>query len=226
MDAYIKNEWISHIENREFPCVAAKAALVKEQQQIFIAPHLACPSHDAQILKFIYDFVDGYRSADSLFHSAIVIFEQPNIYSEQAYAKLFWQRLQALSDIDAEAYDYDNRVSSDPESDEFSFSLKGEAFFIIGLHPASSREARRFKYPAIVFNPHQQFEQLRANRQYEKMKKIIRKKDIALDGAINPMLEDFGTASEAYQYTGQKLPAHWKCPLHIQHGTTEHHQSA
>ncbi len=224
--SHIKKEWLAHIQNTSFPCVAAKAALAKEQQKIFIAPHLACPSHDKQILDFISSFIDEYRESDTIFHSAAVLFAQPSIHSEKTYANLFWQRLQALHDLDAQNHGYDPRVSDDPDSENFSFSLKGEAFFIVGMHPASSRSSRRFKYPAIVFNPHQQFEQLRANGQYEKMKNIIRKKDIELDGNINPMLQDFGAASEVYQYTGQQLPAEWKCPLQIQNGTTEHHQSA
>ena len=222
----IAEKWQAHIENRSFPCVAAKAAMVKEQQKIFVAGHLACPKDDKAILDFIYDFVDQYRAADSLFHSAVILFEQPTIHSEEAYSKMFWQRLQALSDMDSQFYKYDSRVSDDPESENFSFSLKGEAFFIIGLHPASSRAARRFNFPAIVFNPHAQFEQLRENRQYDKMKKIIRKKDTELDGSINPMLQDFGNASEVFQYTGQQLTNAWKCPLHILHGSNEHHKSA
>ncbi len=219
-------DWFSHIENREFPCVAAKAALVKEQQHVFVATHLACPHDDQRILDFLYEFVDKYRNAASLFHSAVILFMQPEIHSEDSYGKMFWQRLQALSDLDALNHEYDHRVSNDPESNEFSFSLKGEAFFVIGLHPASSRKARRFKYPAIVFNPHAQFEQLREQNQYEKMKKIIRKRDIALEGSINPMLTDFGAQSEVYQYTGQQLDKKWKCPFHSNHGQNEHNQSA
>ena len=222
----IKDEWTSFIENREFPCVAAKAAMVKEQQKIFVAGHLACPKDDHDILDFIYDFVDNYRASGTQFHSAIILFTQPEIHSEESYGRFFWQRLQALSDLDAQQYNYDHRVSSNPDDGSFSFSLKGEAFFVIGLHPASSRKARRFKYPAIVFNPHAQFEQLREMNQYEKMKKIIRKRDTAFDGSINPMLDDFGDASEVYQYTGQQLGQSWKCPLHINHGQHANHKSA
>lgn len=220
------NDWFSFIENRAFPCVAAKAAMVKQQQHVLTAGHLGCPRDDAKILEFIYEFVDNYRKSDTLFHSCVIVFEQPIILSEHSYATLFWQRLQALSDLDSRQYPYDDRVSDSPDSENFSFSLKGEAFFVIGLHPASSREARRFQNPAIVFNPHAQFEQLREQNQYAKMKKIIRKRDIALEGSINPMLEDFGTASEVYQYTGQQLDNSWKCPLHIHHGENAHNQSA
>lgn len=225
-EAEIIKEWNEHLENVDFPCVAAKAALTKEQLYVKVVGHMACPKDDRDILNFIYNFVDEYRESGKLFHSAVIIFEQPDVYDEQMYSRFFWSRLQAISDLDAHHYEYDQRVDTDPESGNFSFSLKGEAFFVIGLHPAASRPARKFKYPAIVFNPHAQFEQLRDANQYEKMKKIIRKRDTALAGGINPMLQDFGEASEVYQYTGQKLDNSWKCPLHINHEGTKRNQSA
>jgi len=222
----IIREWTAHLEDAAFPCVAAKAALVKEQIALKVVGHMACPKDDKEILDFIYNFVDQYRQSDKLFHSVVIIFQQPDVYDEKMYSRFFWSRLQAISDLDAEEYEYDHRVDADPESEHFSFSLKGEAFFCIGLHPAASRPARKFKYPAIVFNPHAQFEQLREANQYDKMKNIIRKRDTALAGDINPMLQDFGAASEVYQYTGQKLDNSWKCPLHINHAESKRNQSA
>lgn len=222
----IIREWNAHLEDNAFPCVAAKAALSRGQVKVMVAGHMACPKDDKAILEFIYSFVDGYRKSDKLFHSAVIIFNNADIYSEEMYERFFWPRLQALSNLDAQHYDYDTRVDPHPESEHFSFSLKEEAFFVIGLHPAASRPARRFKYPAIVFNPHAQFEQLREAGQYEKMKNIVRKKDIELSGSINPMLTDFGTESEVYQYTGSRHDKSWKCPLHTNHAATEHNKSA
>ena len=126
---------------------------------------------------------------------------------------MLWQRLQALSNLDAENYDYDRRVDSDPASAHFSFSLKQEAFFIIGLHPGSKRPARQFSYPTLAFNPHQEFEKLRATHHYEPMKKVVRKRDLAYSGSINPMLTDFGEVSEAIQYSGKFYSRDWQCPF-------------
>lgn len=201
------------IDDASFPCVAAKAALNKDQMKLFVAGHMACPKDDQEILNFIYEFVDHYRNAENHFHTACIIFSEMPDLDEQTFERLLWMRLQALSDLDAKNYAYDKRVDSDPDSDTFSFSLKEEAFFIIGLNPANSRAARRFKYPAIVFNPHAQFEELRALKRYDKMKNIVRKKDIALSGSINPMLQDYGDASEVYQYSGMKYDNSWKCPF-------------
>ena len=213
----IFRKWEDYLNQKSFPCVAAKTSLFKDQMKIMVAGHIACPKDDLDILKFLYDFVDRYRASDNLFHSAVVLFEMPETINEDMYAMFFWQRLQALADLDAPHHGYDRRVNPDPESENFSFSIKGEAFFIIGLHPGSSRPARQFAHPAIVFNPHAQFEKLREANQYQKMKNIIRKRDVAYSGSVNPMLEDFGQASEVYQYTGQKLSNEWKCPLNISH---------
>jgi FPC/CPF motif-containing protein YcgG len=192
--------------------VAAKAALTRDQMHIFVAGHLACPKDDRDILDFIYKFVDQYRAADNDFHTACIIFPETHPINEETFDGLLWSRLQALSDLDAQDYPYDMRVDADPSSPQFSFSLKEEAFFIIGLFPGSSRDARRFRYPVIVFNPHAQFEELRSLKRYDKMKNIVRKRDVALSGSINPMLQDFGNDSEVYQYSGMRYDKNWECP--------------
>ncbi len=215
----ILEEYIDFLTKRDFPCVAARAAAEREQVKGFIATHMACPRHDEEILKFLYDFIDRYREMPTPFQSAAVIFNNP-VASEEEFERLFWQRLQALADLDANVYKYDNRVNADPRSVEFSFSLKEEAFFIIGLHPMSSRPSRRFKYPALVFNPHAAFSSLRQANTYDKMKNIVRKRDMAYSGSINPMLDDFGNSSEVYQYTGKKYNNSWECPLKIKHAAT------
>ncbi|MEO6070758.1 MAG: guanitoxin biosynthesis heme-dependent pre-guanitoxin N-hydroxylase GntA [Chitinophagaceae bacterium] len=221
IDAY-KN----FLGDKAFPCVAAKAALAKNQVHCLVAGHMACPKDDHAILQFIYNFVDGYRETTTAFHSAAVVFKGPEATGEDMFEALLWQRLQALMDMDAGSYPYDPRVSSDPTSPQFGFSLKGEAFFIIGLHPGSSRPARQFDYPALVFNPHAEFEKLRTTRSYQKMKDIVRKKDVAYSGDINPMLTDFGTASDVYQYSGRQYGSEWQCPLKINNARTEYHTAS
>jgi FPC/CPF motif-containing protein YcgG len=222
----IKQEYLSYINDKDFACIGAKAALAKEQIQCFVADNMECPKDDADILNFLYRFIDDYRDSNELYYSAVVIFRDPCSVNHEQFDKLMWQRLQALSDFDSENYDYDLRVDADPSSPRFSFSLKEESLFIIGLHPSSSRAARRFNYPALVFNPHLQFEQLRQSGRYDKMKHVVRKRDIAFSGTINPMLKDFGEASEVYQYSGRRYDDKWQCPLKINHEGTERNTSA
>ena len=214
-DSNIKIEFENFIRNKNFPCVAAIAALKREQIMIYMADNMACPKDDQGILKFIYDFTDVYRKSDEDFFSAAVIFRSPDICEEGVFENLLWQRLQALAVLDSGKFDYDNRVSAQPLSPDFSFSLKKEAFFVIGMNPASSRTSRKFKYPVLIFNPHEQFTKLRKFNRYDKMKKIIRRRDIAYSGSVNPMLNDFAKVSEATQYSGADHDKKWKCPLKI-----------
>ena len=221
----IINEYLSFIDKKEFPCIAAKAAHARQHIQCMVADHMACTKNDQQILQFLYAFVEKYRRSKDSYHSAAIIFKQPENNSENIFDKLLWQRLQSLANLDAQYNCYDKRVNADPSSPEFSFSVNEEAFYIIGLHPSSSRQSRRFKYPTLVFNPHDQFEQLRQTTKYEMMKNVVRKRDIALSGSVNPMLEDFGKASEAFQYSGRKYDDTWQCPLKINHEKIEHNSS-
>lgn len=214
-------EFQNFLSDEKFPCVAARAALNKEQIKYHVSGHMACPKDDRYILKFLYDFVEEYREAKTQFHSAVVIFKNPVYITEETFDKLLWMKLQMLSNIDSKIYNYDKRVSMDPASSEFSYSLKEEAFFVIGLNPSSSREARKFKYPALVFNPHAQFEELRNLKRYEKVKNIVRKRDVEYSGSVNPMLHDFGNSSEAYQYSGMKYKSDWKCPFNISKVTAQ-----
>ncbi len=59
--------------------------------------------------------------------------------------------------------------------------------------------------PALIFNPHQQFERLRADGRYYQMQSIIREREIARHGSINPMLSDFGSGREAARYSGRHV---------------------
>jgi uncharacterized protein len=222
----IITEYFDYIANKDFPCIAAKAAYSESQISALVAEHLACPKDDADILKFLYQFVDVYRAAKKFYHSAVIIFKGPQACTEEIFDSLLWNRLQALSDLDARRHEWDSRVDKDADSRDFSFSIKEEAFYIIGLHPNSSRKARQFKYPSLVFNPHKQFEQLRASNKYLPMKDVVRKRDIKLSGSVNPMLADFGESSEVFQYSGIQYDRNWKCPFVAKHENGKHHPTS
>ena len=94
-----------------------------------------------------------------------------------------------------------------------AMSFGGEGFFVVGLHPRASRPARRFRVPAMVFNLHDQFERLRAEGQYGKLRSAIVARDKALAGSINPMLAEHGSISAARQYSGRLVDDEWACPF-------------
>ena len=82
-----------------------------------------------------------------------MLFEKGAPADEPEYEEGLWQRLQSLSDKDQWlGQRADPRVAHDPDDPHFAMSFGGEAFFVVGLHPGSSRPARRFCVPAMVFN--------------------------------------------------------------------------
>lgn len=211
------DELLRMIGQSAYPCIGAKAVTTKQTLSTLVASDLSQSHDDEQIIEFLYRFIDEYRKAGDVLCSAAVIFQSPSPLTETKFDSLLWARLQALADIDASNYVYDLRVSSDPTSRNFGFSIKSEALYVIGLHPDSSRPARRFTRPAIVFNPHAQFERLRARGKYDAMKRAVRQRDLVYAGTVNPMLADFGESSEAVQYSGIQNGTNWKCPFASQH---------
>jgi uncharacterized protein len=138
---------------------------------------------------------------------------EPGNLSEAEFEQYLWDRVQSLSDKNSLfGAGADSRVSADPENPHFGLSFGGEAFFVVGLHPNASRLARRFERPALVFNLHDQFEQLRQQGRYERMRETILERDVALSGSLNPMLERHGEGSEARQYSGREVEENWCCP--------------
>lgn len=67
--------------------------------------------------------------------------------------------------------------------------------------------------PALVFDLHAQFEQLREAGRYEKLRASILQRDEALAGSVNPMLARHGEASEAPQYSGRVVGEEWRYPF-------------
>ena len=196
-----------------FPCLGAKSALAKQQMQFIVARDIASAWDDLRIYPALFNFAKTYRVRKTLFQSLVILFRSPRSLDESQFECFLWERLQSLTDKDNwHGQSHDSRVSADPSNPHFSLSFGGEAFFAVGLHPKASRPARRFDYPAIVFNLHDQFEEMRKKNIYEKVRRRIRQRDELFAGSANPMLQTFGEGSEAPQYSGRAVDPGWQCP--------------
>lgn len=203
-----------HLQDRAFPCVGAKSALAGGNLRIVVGRDLTSGWDDLRIYPALLAFVSRYKRERGVFRSFAVLFETPRTLSELEFEHHLWARLQSFSDKDAWlGHPYDHRVRADPDDNHFSLSFGGEGFFVVGLHPNASRRARRFPVPALVFNLHHQFEQLRAEGRYDKLRDRIRERDVRYSGSINPMLAGHGESSEARQYSGRAVDDAWVCPF-------------
>jgi FPC/CPF motif-containing protein YcgG len=202
------------LQDPAFPCVGAKSALARGNLKLLVARDLTSGWDDMRIYPALLAFISRHKHQPGLFCSFAVLFEGPKSLSEVEFERHLWARLQSLSDKDAWlGIPYDDRVGAQPEDSHFSLSFGGEAFFVVGLHPNASRKARRFQVPVLVFNPHQQFEQLRAAGRYNRLRDGIRERDVRYSGSINPMMANHGQSSEARQYSGRAVEDGWVCPF-------------
>ena len=198
----------------DFPCVGAKSALARGTLKTLVCHSLDSGWDDLRVHRELMAWAEEYNADSAGLRSLAVVFSGPDDLGEEAFEDLMWERIQSLADKDHWlGQRYDHRVSADPNEPHFSLSFGGEAFFVVGLHPNASRPARRFPRPTLVFNLHAQFEQLRDEGKYERMREKILARDMEIAGSVNPMLARHGEASEARQYSGRAVEDGWRCPF-------------
>ncbi len=209
--------FLAFLGDADYPCVGAKFALAHGTIETHAFASLGESANDQSIFDGISRFVAMIESREcdeTLVHSYVAIFGGPVDLTELQFESSMWSQLWGLHKLDVQAGNVPaNDVSNDADSPQFSLSMAGHPFFMIGLHPHASRLARRFSHPVLVFNSHRQFERLRDDGRFEKMQTATRSRDIALQGSMNPNLADFGKASEARQYSGREVEDDWRCPF-------------
>ena len=202
------------VDEPDFPCVGAKSALASRHFHFYVASDIRSTWDDLRIHHAISRFVRVSKADPTGFWSCVILFEDASALTEKQFERALWTRLQSWSDKDDWlGYDVGKGTSTDSLDPDFALSFAGEAFFAVGLHPGSSRLARRFGSPVIVLNPHRQFTELRATGKYDKMRKVILARDEKVAGSINPMLAAHGSISEARQYSGRAVDENWECPF-------------
>lgn len=204
------NNWIL---NEDHPCIMAQTVFRMGHVDYNEYSGFGTPRSVNKMLCDLENYINAYDFSDNQFSTFIATFPDERLgLTEREFEERLWRQLQFLHHSDD--YPWDPEVNPDPDDHDFSFSLKGRAFYIIGLHPNSSRIARRTPYPTLTFNLHFQFEKLREMKRFQHVKNRIRKRDTKLQGSVNPELEDFGKSSEAKQYSGRRVEENWKCPFH------------
>lgn len=201
------------LHDPDFPCVGAKSIVNQSSYRFGLYKELADPASTAGLALDLWRFVEEQRSIEGDFSSYIACFLAPKLRTPKAFEVLLWRQLKRLHDLDKRHHAWSDAVSPDVRDPRFSFSFAGRAFFVVGLSPAGERWARRFPWPTLVFNEHAQFERLREEQRFDRLRDVIRERDESLHGRSNEMLTDFGAHSEARQYAGRRVGPKWRCPV-------------
>jgi FPC/CPF motif-containing protein YcgG len=211
---------VAHSALREFvlcedyPCLGARAAFNRGTYRFGAYERLDDPAVSRGLMRDLYAFATERRGIARNFTTFAAVFREPIPAGELDFERALWSQLERLHALDRTLHEWDPAVSDDPADPDFSFSLAGNAFFVVGMHPQASRRARRFAWPALIFNAHEQFEDLRSNGTFAGLQQQIRARDVRLQGNINANLADYGRHSEAAQYSGRQVEGDWKCPFH------------
>lgn len=208
----IEDAYNKFVLTEDHPCIMAKSLFKMKKYDLKVYENMNDSASLKQLIADLKIYLDQYNFDGMEFKSFIASFPNNHFANEVDFEDALWQTLQCLHNIDD--CEWDHRVSDNPKDTEFSFSLAGRAFYIVGLHPESSRLARQAPYTTLVFNLHHQFDKLREMGTYQVVRDTIRKNDSELQGSINPVLRDFGAESETKQYSGRQVEQNWKCPFH------------
>jgi FPC/CPF motif-containing protein YcgG len=207
------------VNHQDYPCLGARSVFHRDRATVRVYDELADPALASRLLADLRSFASGTDPAAG-FASFVAVFRGPVIDDELHFEQLLWSQLRQLHEVDDEAWN--ESVSADPAATHFAFSAAGTAYFIVGLHPRASRLARRIPMPTLVFNLHEQFELLRQSGKFSQMRDKIRQRDEQLQGSTNPMVSDYGSQSEAAQYSGRRVGPDWEAPFHAgRHGRSQ-----
>jgi FPC/CPF motif-containing protein YcgG len=212
--ASIEAAFRAFVGAESFPCLAGKGVVRRHDYGFGMFGALGTAQAAGELASTLGRFVRTLSNDGVELRAFAAVFPDRAPTSELAFERRLWRQLQLLHEHDELGAAWDPTVSADPESAQFSFSFAGHALFVVGLHPSSSRLSRRFHCPALVFNPRAQFERLRAEGKFERLRDAVRERDVALQGTPNPNLADFGERSEARQYSGRTTEPEWRCPFH------------
>lgn len=209
----IEREFEGFVNHADFSCLAGKGVVHQLRHTVRSYPPLGTRRATIALAADLVAFTAPIASPTTL-RAFIAVFPERAPRGELAFELRLWAQLQRLHEHDNSGARWDQNVSDDADDAMFSFSFAECAYFVVGLHANSSRISRRFRWPALVFNPHSQFGRLRGEGRFARMQQAIREREIAVQGSLNPNLADFGERSEARQYSGREVEKDWKCPFH------------
>lgn len=199
-----------------YPCVMGASVMRADNCAFAVYDELGAEESARRLAMDLEWFVQSYairRTPQEPFVTFISMYERPMVDDEADFERLLWRHLSFVHEWDRRKWPWDPTVSRDPDDPRFSFSVSGQAFFVVGMHPKASRIARIAPVPTLVFNLHAQFDALRQQGQMDRVSRTIRAKDGRLQGRPNPMLMQFGEGSEVRQYAGREVEADWQCPF-------------
>lgn len=210
----LHDEMSALVRAKNYPCVPAILSFESSAYLVGEYDGFGTGANSKALYQDLLYFAKEQKSSRSPYFTFWAVFKAEGELSEQKFEEDLWRELSQLSSSEPSDVPWDPRFSERPDDDNFCLSLGGDAFFVVGMHSNSSRLARRFKYPALLFNLYRQFDDLAQRGKYESTVLTNRAREMKYAGSINPMVATYGDVREAIQFSGKENPANWTCPFH------------
>ncbi|MGB8705869.1 MAG: guanitoxin biosynthesis heme-dependent pre-guanitoxin N-hydroxylase GntA, partial [Gillisia sp.] len=127
-----KKAFQKFVLEQNHPCVMAQTVFTMDQVDLHVYENFGSKNTAAKILKDLKLYLKEYDFESNDFRTFLAVFKDQKDFTEEQFEKLLWKQLEFLHEVDDAPWD--KRVSEDPEDKNFSFSLGGRAFYMVGLH--------------------------------------------------------------------------------------------
>ena len=209
------------LSQKNYPCVAALQSFHRNDYWLKTYSNFGKVHQRSELRNNLLQYIEEQAKNGSNYFTFWAVFKDMEDLSEEEFEKLLWDELSSLASVETLEQDKDKRFSTNPEEKNFCFSIGGKAFFVVGLHPKSSRISRRFPWPTLIFNLFEQFDNLMKLNLYHPMVKLNRQRDTKFQGDVNPMVEAHDESWETIQFSGKNNPPEGKCPFHFRSKTQD-----
>ncbi|WP_158942353.1 guanitoxin biosynthesis heme-dependent pre-guanitoxin N-hydroxylase GntA [Streptomyces sp. ERV7] len=204
----VHNQFRTLMLSEPYPCLGGSAAVRQGNYALGVYSSLGSAEAVARCTEDLMGFLDEHPAASHPVAALVAVFDGPVHIDEEGFERSLWAQLQGMRRLDGSR---PGATVTEPvrvtEQDE-GFVFSGRPFFVVGLHPAASRWARRFAWPTLVFNSLTHDEYLRRRGQYERMQTKIRERDARLQGSVNPAVD----LPQVAQFSGRMVGPDWQCP--------------
>src|SRR5262249_55256652 len=154
----IHSQFRGMITSPAFPCLGGSGAIHRGDYRFAVYGALGSPDAIRPCASDLASFLGKCPADRNPVAVFVAAFRQPVIPTELAFETALWEQLRGLHELDAHG-DAAHRQSggsdglpTDVKNEDPGFFFCDREFFVVGLHPASSRWARRFGWPTLVFN--------------------------------------------------------------------------
>lgn len=208
----VQDSIVDLVSQKNYPCIAAIKSFHQDEYQVGTYEGFGSGTSWRSLRQDLHSFLNEIKRTNSPYFTFWATYPTEAVLSEDLFEQKMWNELSCLTSEEMKSSDW-GTAPSHPEEQSFGLHLFGENFFVVGLHPNSSRKSRQFPFPTLIFNIFRQFDVLKKENIYDPMVKANRIRDVKFQGSANPMALLHGEKWESIQFSGKNNSSEWKCPF-------------